>query len=231
MNAYKKFSYFYDEVMQELNYSLWHEFTEPYLQPKAKILDLACGSGTLCQMFALDGYEVSGLDLSETIIEIAREKAKLNRLNINYYIADMQNFQLNETFDVITCYFDSINFLASKTSVNATLRQVHQHLKSQGYFIFDIFSKEFMHEYQNNTLETDYENFKINWQTKLKNNTLTHKIKITEDDKTYTENYYEYYYELKDFDLEGFELVKVVGDFNDDLELGDERILIVLRKI
>ena len=43
MNAYKKFGYFYDEVMASLNYDLWLEFIEEYLNPNDKVLDLACG--------------------------------------------------------------------------------------------------------------------------------------------------------------------------------------------
>ena len=77
MNEYKKFAYYYDEVMSSLEYDLWVEFVEPYLKPNDKILDLACGTGTFLTMLKLKGYDTTGLDLSDTIIEIALEKAKL----------------------------------------------------------------------------------------------------------------------------------------------------------
>ena len=50
MNEYKKFGYYYDEVMSKLNYDLWLEFIEPYLKKGDKILDLACGTATLVTM-------------------------------------------------------------------------------------------------------------------------------------------------------------------------------------
>ena len=49
-NAYKMFGYYYDEVMAELDYDLWLEFIEPYLKKGDKVLDLACGTGTLATM-------------------------------------------------------------------------------------------------------------------------------------------------------------------------------------
>ena len=73
-NSYKKFAYYYDEVMASLNYDLWLEFIEPYLKNGDSILDLACGTGTLLSMLKMSGYNTDGLDLSEEIIEIAKDR-------------------------------------------------------------------------------------------------------------------------------------------------------------
>ena len=101
-----------------------------------------------------------------------------------------------------------------------------------GYFIFDIFSKTMMEEYDNSILDEDYESFKIKWLSKIDNNKLIHDITIYEDDdEEIKEKYYEYYYDIKDFNDKRFELVRLSGDFNDDLEDEDERILMVLKKI
>ena len=230
-NAYKKFAYYYDEIMQEMNYDLWVEFVEPYLKKDDKILDLACGTGTFATMLKLKGYDVSASDLSEEIIEIANEKRKINRLDINFYVADMTNFRVDEKQDVITCFFDSVNFLKDKNEVKKLFNSVYSALKENGYFIFDIFSKEMLKEYTENELNEDYETFKIHWKTSLiKSDTLKHNIEITEDDESIKETYYEYYYDIKDILDKRFEIIKISGDFNDDLEDDDERILIVLKK-
>lgn len=232
MNAYKKFAYYYDEVIAELDYSLWLEFILPYLNKDSEILDLACGSGTLAIMLKLKGYNVEGLDLSEEIIEIAQEKAKINHLDINFYTLDMTNFNLNKKYDVITCFFDSVNFLSSIGEINKLLQNVKKHLKKDGLFIFDLFSKTLFEEYSKNTIIEDYETFKINWHTnKIDSNILKHDILIQEGDLELKEEYYEYYYEIKSLNLEGFKLLKICGDFNDDLKESDERILIVLQAL
>ena len=230
-NAYKKFAYYYDEIMQGMNYDLWVEFVEPYLKKSDKILDLACGTGTFATMLKLNGYDVEASDLSEEIIEIANEKRKINRLDINFYVADMTNFRCEEKKDVITCFFDSVNFLKDLKEIKKLFDCVYSNLKDNGYFIFDIFSKEMFKEYSENNMNEDFETFKINWITKKYNNTtLKHDISIYEGDELIKESYYEYFYEIKDLLDKRFEVIKIGGDFNDDLTPEDERIIIVLKK-
>lgn len=232
MNEYKKFSYYFDEVVSSLDYDLWLEFIEPYLKDGDTILDLACGSGTLLTMLKLKGYDCEGLDLSSDIIDIANEKAKINHLRIPYYVEDMTNFNLNKQYDMITCFFDSVNFLKTKEDINNMFTCVKKHLKKDGLFIFDIFSETMFKEYDNNLIEEDYHTFKIKWLTKkINSTTLKHDITITEGDVVFNESYYEYYHKLKSLNLDGFKLVKLCGDFNDDLMAEDERILVVLQAI
>ena len=138
MNSYRNFSYYYDEIMDEIEYKLWYEFIKPYLKDDDSILDLACGTGTLPIILAQDGYKVCGLDLSSEAIYVAKEKTKMNHLDINYHVLDMSNFQLNEKFNVITCFFDSVNFL-NPIEVKKLLDMIDMHLLPNGYFIFDIF--------------------------------------------------------------------------------------------
>ena len=82
MNSYKTISYYYDEIMEVIEYDLWVDFVKPYLKPEIKILDLACGSGTFANSIANLGYKISGLDLSEEIINVAKEKSKMNHNEI-----------------------------------------------------------------------------------------------------------------------------------------------------
>ncbi len=229
-NSYKRFAYFYDEVTQELEYDLWLEFVEPYLKKNDKILDLACGTGTFATMLKLKGYDSEGLDLSEEIIEIANEKKKINHLDIPFYVMDMSTFNLNKKYDVITCFFDSVNFLDNKNKIKKMMDQVYRHLNTGGYFIFDIASEYLFNEYDGNEIHKDYETFYIDWVSKKDNNKLKHNIKIKDVDDVFEENYYEYLYSINDCLDKRFTVIKISGDFNDDLDKNDERILIILKK-
>ena len=230
-NSYKRFAYFYDEVMADLNYDLWLEFVSPYLKKGDKILDLACGSGTFATMLKLSGYDSYGLDLSEEIIEIANEKKKINHLDIPFYVMDMTSFKFDFKFDIITCFFDSINFLDNKSKIKKMFNCVYNSLKSNGYFIFDIASKYLLNEYDTQNEHTDFETFYLDWVSKKVNETtLKHNIRIKDVDDILEESYYEYYYPLKDVLDSRFKVIKISGDFNDDLEEDDERILVVLQK-
>ena len=230
-NSYKKFAYYYDEVMSELDYYSWVEFTLNYLKPQDKILDLACGTGTFLTMLKLKGYDCYGLDLSEEIIEIANEKIKINHLDIDFKVANMIDFKYDMIFDCITCFFDSINFLNNKNDLSKMLNNIYNHLNPNGYFIFDIASKTLFDEYDNSNINKDYGNFKIDWITKKTSpKSLKHTISIKEFDEEFKETYFEYFYDLKDLKSNKFKLIKLSGDFNDDLEPEDERILVVYQK-
>ncbi len=232
MNAYKKFGYYYDEVMSKLNYDLWLEFIEEYLHTGDTVLDLACGTGTLCTMLKLKGYGAEGLDLSESILEIAKEKMKINHLSFPLYHADMTNFHLNKKYQMITCFFDSVNFLKDKKEVQKLFQCAYSHLQNHGYFIIDIFSKEMMKEYEQNNIQEDFVTFQLDWKTKkISPTTLKHTIVIQEGEDKFIENYYEYYYDIQDFANKKFKLIKISGDFNEDLEPTDERILLVFQKL
>lgn len=232
MNAYKKFGYYYDEVMSKLNYDLWLEFIEQYLHKGDTILDLACGTATLCTMLKLKGYEAEGLDLSESILEIAREKMKINHLSFSLYHADMTNFRLNKKYNMITCFFDSVNFLKDIREVERLFDCACSHLKENGYFIIDVFSKQMMKEYEHNDIQEDYETFVLEWKTKkISPAALKHTIVIREGEDKFTESYYEYYYDISKLPHKKFKLIQISGDFNDDLQPEDERILLVYQKL
>lgn len=232
MNEYKRFSYYYDDVYETLDYTLWLNFIKPYLTPTSKILDLACGSGTFAILLKLNFYDVEGLDLSSSIIEIAKEKAKMNHLVIPFHVGDMTNFKLETSFDLITCFFDSVNFLETKEKIEKLLTQVYNHLNPNGIFIFDLFSKTLLKEYKKQIFKKKYPTHSILWKTrKLDKNSLKHTIVIKEGTLKLEETYYEYYHDINQINFSGFQVEKICGDFKDNLKNKDERILVVLKKV
>jgi SAM-dependent methyltransferase len=135
MASYDTFGNFYDAVMGDR--------TEPTerlrgfirkANPKAtNVLELACGTGSVLKHVSKH-YDVWGLDLSNRMLSIAREKvpqAKLSRQN-------MVTFHLREKFDVICCVYDSINHILTFADWKQLFRNAHHHLESGGVFIFDI---------------------------------------------------------------------------------------------
>ncbi|MCK4965014.1 MAG: class I SAM-dependent methyltransferase, partial [Dehalococcoidia bacterium] len=79
-----------------------------------RLLDVACGTGRHVE-YLKDQFEVEGLDISHEMLAIARRRNP----NVPFYEADITNFDLGRTFDVITCLFSAIGYaktleLASK---------------------------------------------------------------------------------------------------------------------
>ena len=69
----------YDAVMRDVPYKHWVKYLRKILhlrnsKPKS-VLDLACGTGSVSEIFALDNLKVTGVDLSVEMIRIAKEKA------------------------------------------------------------------------------------------------------------------------------------------------------------
>lgn len=103
---------------------------------RARILDLACGTGTLAIELAKHGHVVTGIDISPQMI--ARAKSKCSGLShISFDVQDMTQFHVEDKFDLITCTFDSINYLLNENAVKAMFSRVVSVLRESGLFIFD----------------------------------------------------------------------------------------------
>lgn len=227
---YKYFGYYYDIVMEELDYTPWADYTFNFLTREKTLLDLGCGTATLILNFKINGYNVEGLDNSETILEIAKEKTKVNHQLIDYHLDDMVTFKLDKKFDVITCYFDTINHLDSLETVHSMMKNVANHLNKDGLFIFDVFSKYMYEEYKNDIKKENYGEFQYFWKTDGHDNKLFHDLTFITEDDVITEHYEETYFDYKDMVTDDFEIIDVTGDFYEPLKADSERILITCKK-
>ncbi|MBI3119141.1 MAG: class I SAM-dependent methyltransferase [Candidatus Hydrogenedentes bacterium] len=97
-------------------------------------LDLCCGGGTLLRLAAEHGYEVTGVDQSPFQLAHARLAAPAAQL----VEGDILRLNLGREFDVVTCVFDSLNYVLTARALNAVLQRVRRHLRAGGTFIFDL---------------------------------------------------------------------------------------------
>ena len=136
--AYESLAPFYDRFTEESDYEAWADTVEPLLhrhRPGAsRLLDLACGTGESLLPFLRRGYEVTGCDLSEAMLERARAKAPGVRL----VRADITALPVLGRFDVVTCFDDSLNYLCSPEELEAAFRSARRNLAPGGVFAFDL---------------------------------------------------------------------------------------------
>lgn len=108
------------------------------LCPKGKnALDLGCGSGTTAFFLAKEGLRVTGIDISETAIELAKELSSKQNLNIDFLVADVLHLEkMNQRFDLIydSHCFHCIVFEEDRFKV---LDGVKKSLNDSGIFILD----------------------------------------------------------------------------------------------
>lgn len=103
---------------------------------KARILDLACGTGSLAVELANAGHFVHGIDVSPQMIEMANAKSS-GWSNVRFKVQGMVDFGVKGTFDLVACTFDSINYLLAIDDVKAMLHRVAEAVRESGVFVFD----------------------------------------------------------------------------------------------
>ena len=106
------------------------------VRPKSS-MDLACGTGILCEILHKNGIRASGMDFSSGMIEIARQ----GNPDIRYEEADMITYRPHAQFDLVTCTGDAVNHISDLADVERIFQNVYAYTASGGYFIFDILNE------------------------------------------------------------------------------------------
>ncbi len=106
----------------------------------ARILELCCGTGRLTIPIARDGYDISGVDYTPSMLEQAKLKAVNENLEVNFIEADIRTLDLREKFDLIFIPFNSIHHLYKNEDLFKAFNVVKKHLKDEGLFLLDCFN-------------------------------------------------------------------------------------------
>ena len=180
---YTHFAKLYDRVMQDVGYDFWIDYIEQILArfkatPRS-ILDLACGTGNTTLPFARRGYRVIGIDRSPEMLAIAREKAVRAGLEITFIEADMRHFQLSSAVDLVTCLYDSINYLLEPGDLVEVCRRVMQTLNPGGLFIFDVNSAYRLSHIPDTTMFVEDDGFALVWENQYRQAERIWQIKLT----------------------------------------------------
>ncbi len=161
MTVYEQYATFYDGSGQIRFALLMHQYLQEVLvrHPVAgrRALDLACGTGTLALTMAEDGWELWGIDQSVAMLAIARERAEALRSGIvpRFVQADLRHLDMLTVqaawyagFDLVSCTYDSLNYLLEPADLAACLRGAAQALRPGGLFFGDMNTRYFLeHEW------------------------------------------------------------------------------------
>jgi SAM-dependent methyltransferase len=106
----------------------------PYVPEGASILDLCCGTGELSQWLLNKGYQVTGIDRSQRMLEYAHQNAP----NCKLILGDVRFFELPPTFHAVSSMGLGFNHILNLSELTATFHNVYSTLHSNGIFIFDL---------------------------------------------------------------------------------------------
>lgn len=140
MSNFKSYSRYYDLLYKDKNYKEESSYVTQLIRqhtPKAtSILELGCGSGSHAAFFSNDNFEIFGIERSAEMVHQALEK---NIKNFHPLQAEIENFEISDKkFDVALSLFHVISYLTSNELLIKSFQNIHQHLKPNGIFIFDV---------------------------------------------------------------------------------------------
>ena len=142
MNSYSDFAYIYDTLMHhDVDYEKWADYIENIftmygINPDL-VCDLACGTGNITIPLARRGYDMTGVDISEDMLNIARDKAE--GLDILFLNQSMTDLDLYGTMGAFLCMIDGINYILSPKSLLKLFSRIKTcFIDKGGLFIFDI---------------------------------------------------------------------------------------------
>jgi SAM-dependent methyltransferase len=111
--------------------------TEINFSRNTRILDIGCGTGRHSIELSLRGYQVTGIDISPSMLNRAKEKASEKNLKINFQIQDARNLSFNQEFDLAIMICEGAFPLMETDEMNfQILGSVYKSLTANGKFIF-----------------------------------------------------------------------------------------------
>lgn len=104
------------------------------------VLELACGSGRLTIPLARKGVNITGMDLSEDMLDLAKCKASEAQAGVRFFRGDMRDFDLGEKFRFIFIPAQSLSHLHTREEVEDCLSCIRRHLAEEGRLLIELFN-------------------------------------------------------------------------------------------
>ena len=136
MESYRDLARVYDEFMDQTPYDEWllnilNIFKEYKIDKDAQVLDLGCGTGKMARKLAREGYQVTAVDNSMDMLEIA---ASEEDDHILYVLQDMVSLELPQQVDAAVSICDCMNYILEEEDLKEAFRRVREFLKEDGKY-------------------------------------------------------------------------------------------------
>ncbi len=112
------------------------------IRPPATVLDACCGPGRHCLEFARRGYRVTGVDITASYLEAARESARDEGADIEFLREDMRGFRRPGAFDLCVNLFNSFGYFSDPAQDEGMLRNIRESLRPGGRLVLEMVGKE-----------------------------------------------------------------------------------------
>ena len=146
MDAYHNLAASYDRLTNDVDYEATVAFYEEILKREGlaprTVVDMACGTGSVSEILARKGYEVTGVDLSEEMLTEAMMKTMDMENHPMFSCQNLRDLRLPRAVDMAVCALDSLDYITDPADCEAAIRRAYRVLNPGGIFIFDVNTPE-----------------------------------------------------------------------------------------
>ena len=164
---YTDLAWIYDRIYPRIfDYGGLYDALASFLEANScrRILEVACGTGRLMAILEEKGYEVTGIDLSREMLDIARTRCAGKLLR-----QDMRETRMEGSFDALLCLGRSFGYMLTDEDAYRALEGFNRALRLGGILILDSFDAEITRRYQFGILREfvyEFEDMKITRRSK-----------------------------------------------------------------
>lgn len=168
MEAYSILAKYYDKLMKDFDYDKYLNFIKGFISGEG--IDLCCGTGKMTIAIKKMGAKVIGVDLSDEMLNVARDEARCMAQNIMFISSSCIDFIPPHKVDFVTAICDGFNYIDEK-DLKTTISNISSYLKKDGYLIFDISSSyKLENVLGDNTFCEDLDDLTYIWSNEKKDN-------------------------------------------------------------
>ena len=142
MKVFNKYADFYDSYYKKNDYNGEITFVLNLAKQSSispfTVLDIGCGTGGHLIPFVKRGLTATGFDLSEIMINKAKEKIKKSGIKANVQVGDARTYRDGNKYDIVVSLFAVMGYLTSNKDFLSGLKTAMIHLNENGLFVFDV---------------------------------------------------------------------------------------------
>ncbi len=200
------------------------------------ILDAACGGGRHANYFSSCGFNVTGFDLSKTLLNVALKQAREQNLNTKFFCSDLRNVVLMKKFDLVTNLFTSFGYFENDKENFAFISSAFALLNNDGFYVLDYLNPSYIEKNLIEESSRKIDGAEIVERRMIRNRRVEKEITIRKNDieKRFLESVSLY---SKEFLVSkiceiGFNLFDCFGDYpgNTYSEDNSQRMILIFRK-
>ena len=142
METFQDYAYYYNAFYKDKDYAKEARQIDEILKKYGKnihsVINYGCGTGKHDIELSRIGYSCTGIDLSETMIEVAKQNSKNEEKKIDFSVADIRKFEPEKKYDAVISLFHVMSYQNSNEDIRATFQSARKALERDKLFWFDL---------------------------------------------------------------------------------------------